>query len=38
LAKGGGGVKELLSGDERLQAGAALAFDTGHAGRSHGHL
>jgi hypothetical protein len=38
LTKIGGGVEELFAGDERLQARATLAFNTGHAGRSHGHL
>jgi hypothetical protein len=36
LAQGRGGPEKLLAEDEGLEARAALSFDTGHAGRSHG--
>jgi hypothetical protein len=35
-AEVGSGVKELLMADEGLEARTALAFETGHSGRSHG--
>jgi hypothetical protein len=38
LAKRGGGVEELFVRDEGLEPRAALAFNTGHAGRSHESL
>jgi len=38
LAEIRGGVKELLVADEGLEPRAALAFDAGHSGRSHGLL
>jgi len=38
LTKIRGGVKELFPGDDRLEAGTALALDTGHAGRLHRRL